>query len=57
MAAARAVLKGGDTVGAERSERSGLNRTVWNRVQVLFLFTKIAVNVVSTNSFGSLIAL
>ena len=32
MAAAPAVLKGGKTVGAERSERSGLNGTVWNRV-------------------------
>ena len=57
MAAAPAVLKGGKTVGAERSERSGLNGTVWSRVHVLSLFTMNAVNVVSINCFGGLIPL
>ena len=57
MAAAPAVLKGGKTVGAERSERSGLNGTVWSRVHVLSPFTMNAVNVVSINCFGSLIPL
>ena len=57
MAAAPAVLKGGKAVGAERSERSGLNGTVWNRVSVLSLFAMIAVNVVSINCFGGLIPL
>ena len=57
MAAAPAVLKGGGTVGAERSERNGLNGTVWNRAQVLLLFAMIAVNVEAINCFGSLIPL